>query len=179
MSQRVQTWLCLPSWTSITVKKKATSHPKVNTTPTLGLTTLQGWSTTTPTVHKQPHLPSHLVWCSRLLLCTLCFLFHLGFLEKNRDAISYDIKQMIDTSTNKLLRQLFQAELSSKGGNVIKNNKVVMTPVSSLRVRKILTLKHLFKVFQCMYHELIHNNCFAKAEMQKIKKSNSYGKFTD
>ncbi|KAF6720455.1 Unconventional myosin-VIIa [Oryzias melastigma] len=37
-----------------------------------------------------------------------------GFLEKNRDAISYDIKQMIDTSTNKLLRQLFQAELSKQ-----------------------------------------------------------------
>ncbi|RVE61473.1 hypothetical protein OJAV_G00171010 [Oryzias javanicus] len=58
-----------------------------------------------------------------------------GFLEKNRDAISYDIKQMIETSTNKSLRQLFQAELASKGGNVLKNNKVVMKPVSSLKAQ--------------------------------------------
>uniref|UniRef100_A0A3P9J1V9 Myosin VIIAb n=1 Tax=Oryzias latipes TaxID=8090 RepID=A0A3P9J1V9_ORYLA len=37
-----------------------------------------------------------------------------GFLEKNRDAISYDIKHMIEASTNKSLRQLFQTELSKQ-----------------------------------------------------------------
>ncbi|XP_011484715.1 unconventional myosin-VIIa [Oryzias latipes] len=58
-----------------------------------------------------------------------------GFLEKNRDAISYDIKHMIEASTNKSLRQLFQTELSPKGNNVLKNNKVLMTPISSLRAQ--------------------------------------------
>uniref|UniRef100_A0A3Q0RF94 Myosin VIIBb n=1 Tax=Amphilophus citrinellus TaxID=61819 RepID=A0A3Q0RF94_AMPCI len=38
-----------------------------------------------------------------------------GFLEKNRDAVSSDIIKMVDVSTNKLLRQIFEAELSTNG----------------------------------------------------------------
>uniref|UniRef100_A0A3Q3N3P0 Unconventional myosin-VIIa-like n=1 Tax=Mastacembelus armatus TaxID=205130 RepID=A0A3Q3N3P0_9TELE len=36
-----------------------------------------------------------------------------GFLEKNRDAVSFDIIKTVDMSTNKLLRQIFEAELST------------------------------------------------------------------
>uniref|UniRef100_A0A674CJZ3 Unconventional myosin-VIIa-like n=1 Tax=Salmo trutta TaxID=8032 RepID=A0A674CJZ3_SALTR len=58
-----------------------------------------------------------------------------GFLEKNRDTLSSDIIKLIDTTTNKLLRQIFEAQLSA---NVVKNpasnNRIVMTPKSSLRV---------------------------------------------
>ncbi|XP_031662727.1 unconventional myosin-VIIa [Oncorhynchus kisutch] len=57
-----------------------------------------------------------------------------GFLEKNRDTLSSDIIKLIDTTTNKLLRQIFETQLSA---NVVKNpasnNRVVMTPKSSLR----------------------------------------------
>uniref|UniRef100_A0A674CKG4 Unconventional myosin-VIIa-like n=1 Tax=Salmo trutta TaxID=8032 RepID=A0A674CKG4_SALTR len=35
-----------------------------------------------------------------------------GFLEKNRDTLSSDIIKLIDTTTNKLLRQIFEAQLS-------------------------------------------------------------------
>uniref|UniRef100_A0A674CKP7 Unconventional myosin-VIIa-like n=1 Tax=Salmo trutta TaxID=8032 RepID=A0A674CKP7_SALTR len=36
-----------------------------------------------------------------------------GFLEKNRDTLSSDIIKLIDTTTNKLLRQIFEAQLSA------------------------------------------------------------------
>uniref|UniRef100_A0A8C7I0X9 Unconventional myosin-VIIb n=1 Tax=Oncorhynchus kisutch TaxID=8019 RepID=A0A8C7I0X9_ONCKI len=58
-----------------------------------------------------------------------------GFLEKNRDALNSGILKLIEASTNTLLQQLFEKELSA---NVVKNlasnNRIVMTPKSSLRV---------------------------------------------
>ncbi|XP_040911103.1 unconventional myosin-VIIa-like [Toxotes jaculatrix] len=57
-----------------------------------------------------------------------------GFLEKNRDAVSYDIIKMVEMSTNKLLHQIFESELSSNGVKVT-NMRVIMTPRSSLRVQ--------------------------------------------
>uniref|UniRef100_A0A8C8J192 Myosin VIIBb n=1 Tax=Oncorhynchus tshawytscha TaxID=74940 RepID=A0A8C8J192_ONCTS len=36
-----------------------------------------------------------------------------GFLEKNRDTLSSDIIKLIDTTTNKLLRQIFETQLSA------------------------------------------------------------------
>ncbi|XP_013858260.1 unconventional myosin-VIIa [Austrofundulus limnaeus] len=56
-----------------------------------------------------------------------------GFLEKNRDAVSSDIIKMIDMSTNKLLRQIFENELSTNGVKNTKNSNVIMTPKSTLR----------------------------------------------
>ncbi|KAI1889294.1 hypothetical protein AGOR_G00177680 [Albula goreensis] len=55
-----------------------------------------------------------------------------GFLEKNRDALSSDIIQLVETSTNKLLKQIFQADLNS---NVVKttSNARIITPTNSLR----------------------------------------------
>ncbi|KAL3988122.1 suppressor of cytokine signaling 3 [Sarotherodon galilaeus] len=38
-----------------------------------------------------------------------------GFLEKNRDAVSSDIIKMLDMSANKLLRDIFESELSTNG----------------------------------------------------------------
>ncbi|XP_026160766.1 unconventional myosin-VIIa [Mastacembelus armatus] len=57
-----------------------------------------------------------------------------GFLEKNRDALSPDLIQLVETSTNKLLKQLFQNELSS---TMIKSGTnprmIITTPKSSVR----------------------------------------------
>ncbi|XP_038575317.1 unconventional myosin-VIIa-like [Micropterus salmoides] len=58
-----------------------------------------------------------------------------GFLEKNRDAVSFDVIKMIDTSTNKLLRQIFESELSTNGVKIGNNKKVIMTPKSSVRAQ--------------------------------------------
>ncbi|XP_044074657.1 unconventional myosin-VIIb-like [Siniperca chuatsi] len=58
-----------------------------------------------------------------------------GFLEKNRDAVSFDIMKMVEMSTNKLLRQIFETELSTNGVKISKNKKVIMTPKSSLRAQ--------------------------------------------
>ncbi|XP_028284277.1 unconventional myosin-VIIa-like isoform X2 [Parambassis ranga] len=55
-----------------------------------------------------------------------------GFLEKNRDAVSFDVIKMVDMSTNKLLRQIFETELSNNGVK-ITNSRVIMTPRNSLR----------------------------------------------
>ncbi|XP_071399121.1 unconventional myosin-VIIb-like [Centroberyx affinis] len=55
------------------------------------------------------------------------------FLEKNRDAFSSDIIKMIDTSTNKLLRQIFETELSTNGVKAPANKRIIMTPRNSLR----------------------------------------------
>ncbi|XP_076128082.1 unconventional myosin-VIIb-like [Alosa pseudoharengus] len=55
-----------------------------------------------------------------------------GFLEKNRDALSSDLMSLVQKSSNKLLRLLFEKELNVN--NMKKNNsKVVMTPISSLK----------------------------------------------
>uniref|UniRef100_A0A4W6DHW4 Myosin VIIBa n=1 Tax=Lates calcarifer TaxID=8187 RepID=A0A4W6DHW4_LATCA len=40
-----------------------------------------------------------------------------GFLEKNRDALSSDLIQLVETSTNKLLKQVFQKDLPSTADN--------------------------------------------------------------
>ncbi|CAJ1071655.1 unconventional myosin-VIIa-like [Xyrichtys novacula] len=58
-----------------------------------------------------------------------------GFLEKNRDAVSSDIIKMIDVSTNKVLRQIFESELSTNGVKISNNKKIIMTPKSSLRAQ--------------------------------------------
>ena len=68
-----------------------------------------------------------------------CFLSQ-GFLEKNRDALSADLIQLVDTSSNKLLKQAFKNELTS--GTIINttNPKLMITPKNSLRVRQSVIL---------------------------------------
>lgn len=59
-----------------------------------------------------------------------------GFLEKNRDAVSFDVLKMVETSKNMLLRQIFDGELSINGMNGVKatkNHRVIMTPQNSFR----------------------------------------------
>ncbi|KAM9849184.1 unconventional myosin-VIIb [Aulostomus maculatus] len=51
-----------------------------------------------------------------------------GFLEKNRDALSSDLIQLVETSTNKLLKQVFQSELSSTTPKNSANPKMIITP---------------------------------------------------
>ncbi|KAA0713123.1 Unconventional myosin-VIIa [Triplophysa tibetana] len=55
-----------------------------------------------------------------------------GFLEKNRDALSGDIIQLVQTSSNKLLKQIFHNELSTADGKTTTSN-IIVTPKNSLR----------------------------------------------
>lgn len=61
------------------------------------------------------------------------FTVHLGFLEKNRDALSSDLIQLMQTSSNKLLKQIFHTEISTIEVKTSTNHTIV-TPKSSLRV---------------------------------------------
>uniref|UniRef100_A0A8C7NEA1 Myosin VIIBa n=1 Tax=Oncorhynchus mykiss TaxID=8022 RepID=A0A8C7NEA1_ONCMY len=56
-----------------------------------------------------------------------------GFLEKNRDALSTDLIQLVEKSSNKMLKQAFQNELSSNGEIASANPKMTITPKNSLR----------------------------------------------
>ncbi|AWP04504.1 putative unconventional myosin-VIIa-like [Scophthalmus maximus] len=47
-----------------------------------------------------------------------------GFLEKNRDAFSFDIIKTIDKTTNALLRQIFETDLSTNGAQTDKRKPV-------------------------------------------------------
>uniref|UniRef100_A0A8C5BBM4 Myosin VIIBa n=1 Tax=Gadus morhua TaxID=8049 RepID=A0A8C5BBM4_GADMO len=59
-----------------------------------------------------------------------------GFLEKNRDALSADVIELVETSTNQLLKQAFKTDLApgtARGGG---NSRMTMTtPKNSLRKR--------------------------------------------
>uniref|UniRef100_A0A4W6BYZ4 Myosin VIIBb n=1 Tax=Lates calcarifer TaxID=8187 RepID=A0A4W6BYZ4_LATCA len=54
-----------------------------------------------------------------------------GFLEKNRDAISSDIIKMVEMSKNKLLRQTFETELSTNGGQFRQSLDSLMKALSA------------------------------------------------
>uniref|UniRef100_A0A8C5FSW9 Myosin VIIBa n=1 Tax=Gadus morhua TaxID=8049 RepID=A0A8C5FSW9_GADMO len=58
-----------------------------------------------------------------------------GFLEKNRDALSADVIELVETSTNQLLKQAFKTDLApgtARGGG---NSRMTMTtPKNSLRL---------------------------------------------
>ncbi|XP_022050985.2 unconventional myosin-VIIb-like [Acanthochromis polyacanthus] len=58
-----------------------------------------------------------------------------GFLEKNRDAVSDDIIKMVEMSTNELLHQIFENELSNGVPKMANNKKIIMTPKSSYRTK--------------------------------------------
>nr|XP_061834366.1 unconventional myosin-VIIa-like [Nerophis lumbriciformis] len=51
-----------------------------------------------------------------------------GFLEKNRDTLSDDLIQLVDTSTNKLLKQVFHAQLTTKSSG---NPRMVVTSANN------------------------------------------------
>ncbi|XP_044218105.1 unconventional myosin-VIIa [Thunnus albacares] len=74
-----------------------------------------------------------------------------GFLEKNRDALSSDLIQLVETSTNKLLKQTFNSELSSNTIKSSTNPKMVITVnKNSLRQandskKRVLTLSSQFR----------------------------------
>ncbi|MEQ2171733.1 hypothetical protein GOODEAATRI_013807 [Goodea atripinnis] len=57
-----------------------------------------------------------------------------GFLEKNRDGVSYDIIKTIEMSTNRLLHDIFEKDLSTNGVKPSKIAKFIMTPTNSMRV---------------------------------------------
>ncbi|XP_053354217.1 unconventional myosin-VIIa-like [Clarias gariepinus] len=53
-----------------------------------------------------------------------------GFLEKNRDALSSDLITLVETSTNKLLKQIFHSDASTVKSNA--NTNMMITSKSSL-----------------------------------------------
>ncbi|XP_058494755.1 unconventional myosin-VIIa [Solea solea] len=57
-----------------------------------------------------------------------------GFLEKNRDALSLDLILLVETSDNKLLKQVFKKELSSSSKKKSNSRMIITTPKSTLRV---------------------------------------------
>uniref|UniRef100_A0A8B9R2R1 Myosin VIIBb n=1 Tax=Astyanax mexicanus TaxID=7994 RepID=A0A8B9R2R1_ASTMX len=69
-----------------------------------------------------------------------------GFLEKNRDALSLDIISLIQKSSSKLLRLIFQSELNASVSRPAKNNnsRVLVNSKRSLQVR-ISTLSGQFR----------------------------------
>ncbi|CAJ1059811.1 unconventional myosin-VIIa [Xyrichtys novacula] len=54
-----------------------------------------------------------------------------GFLEKNRDALSSDLIQLMETSTNKLLKQLFQNELLTNTVKSVTPKMITITTASN------------------------------------------------
>lgn len=83
---------------------------------------------------KYENFSQRKVLMSAVKLCCCLFSPSSGFLEKNRDAVSSDIMKMLDMSANKLLRDIFDSELSTNGIKAVKNKKFIMTPSNSLRV---------------------------------------------
>uniref|UniRef100_A0A8C2C504 Si:ch73-194h10.2 n=1 Tax=Cyprinus carpio TaxID=7962 RepID=A0A8C2C504_CYPCA len=71
-----------------------------------------------------------------------------GFLEKNRDALSSDVIQLMQTSSNKLLKQIFHNELSTAEAKT-SSNHAIFTPKNSLRVseskKRVPTLSGQFR----------------------------------
>uniref|UniRef100_A0AAQ6IUV6 Uncharacterized protein n=1 Tax=Anabas testudineus TaxID=64144 RepID=A0AAQ6IUV6_ANATE len=68
-----------------------------------------------------------------------------GFLEKNRDTLSSDLVQLVETSTNKLLKQAFQNDLSSSTSKGGTNPKMTLNmPKNSLR-KRVPTLSGQFR----------------------------------
>ncbi|XP_051719592.1 unconventional myosin-VIIa [Ctenopharyngodon idella] len=74
-----------------------------------------------------------------------------GFLEKNRDALSMDMMELVRKSSNKLLKHIFEKEMNTNSvKNANKANKILMTPKNSLRQvndsrRQISTLSGQFR----------------------------------
>uniref|UniRef100_A0A3Q3GNF1 Unconventional myosin-VIIa-like n=1 Tax=Labrus bergylta TaxID=56723 RepID=A0A3Q3GNF1_9LABR len=87
-----------------------------------------------------------------------------GFLEKNRDALSTDLIQMVQTSANKLLKQVFQKELSSsttKNSQASDGKKRVPTLIGQFRLSLDSLMKTL-TVCQPYFIRCIKPNDFKK-----------------
>uniref|UniRef100_A0A3B3UW20 Unconventional myosin-VIIa-like n=1 Tax=Poecilia latipinna TaxID=48699 RepID=A0A3B3UW20_9TELE len=74
-----------------------------------------------------------------------------GFLEKNRDGVSYDIIKTIGVSTNKLLREIFEKDMPTNGLKAAKNAKFILSPQNSPRLqndkrKQMPTLSGQFRV---------------------------------
>jgi len=86
------------------------------------------------------------------------FAVNIGFLEKNRDTLSSDVIQLMQTSSNKLLKQIFHSELSTTEAKTTTNHTIV-TPKNSLRVSQ-----HQLKAIKA-----IHNRCALSETIHRLK----------
>nr|XP_020465549.1 unconventional myosin-VIIa-like [Monopterus albus] len=80
-----------------------------------------------------------------------------GFLEKNRDALSSDLIQLVETSSNKLLKLVFQNELSST-----TDNKKRMPTLSGQFRQSLDSLMKTLAVCQPYFIRCIKPNDFKK-----------------
>uniref|UniRef100_A0A672MLG0 Myosin VIIB n=1 Tax=Sinocyclocheilus grahami TaxID=75366 RepID=A0A672MLG0_SINGR len=69
-----------------------------------------------------------------------------GFLEKNRDVLSSDVIQLMQTSSNKLLKQIFHNELSTTETKTSSSHTIV-TPKTQLKanMKRVPTLSGQFR----------------------------------
>uniref|UniRef100_A0A3B4VH14 Unconventional myosin-VIIa-like n=1 Tax=Seriola dumerili TaxID=41447 RepID=A0A3B4VH14_SERDU len=87
-----------------------------------------------------------------------------GFLEKNRDSLSSDLIQLVETSTNKLLKQVFHKELQSgtiKSSQASDSKKHVATLTGQFR-QSLDSLMKTLTVCQPYFIRCIKPNDFKK-----------------
>lgn len=124
---RAQTPPCSKRWISFMRKEMSTFAQRTSMKQFLESGILQERFTTTHKVLFFGFVASKTF--TKFPLCSHKFCFVSGFLEKNRDAFSSDMIQVVEASTNKLLRQTFQNELSSSSKTIksSSNPRMVIT----------------------------------------------------
>lgn len=90
-----------------------------------------------------------------------CPIIPPGFLEKNRDTLHGDIIQLVHSSKNKFIKQIFQADVAmvmqAEGGiRSLFTGRSFLGRGEKLQSQIALML---FGVFQTCYHEPITQNC--------------------
>uniref|UniRef100_A0AAQ6I9S3 Uncharacterized protein n=1 Tax=Anabas testudineus TaxID=64144 RepID=A0AAQ6I9S3_ANATE len=86
-----------------------------------------------------------------------------GFLEKNRDTLSSDLVQLVETSTNKLLKQAFQNDLSSSTSKGAFGSVLSSIPTLSGQFRQSLdSLMKTLNACQPYFIRCIKPNDFKK-----------------
>uniref|UniRef100_A0A6Q2ZDT3 Uncharacterized protein n=1 Tax=Esox lucius TaxID=8010 RepID=A0A6Q2ZDT3_ESOLU len=85
-----------------------------------------------------------------------------GFLEKNRDALSSDIIQLVEVSSNKLLKQAFQNELFSNNSMTTADTKKRVPTLSGQFRQSLDALMKTLTVCQPYFIRCIKPNDFKK-----------------
>lgn len=90
-------------------------------------------------------------YCPRCTVSSMCCpIISLGFLEKNRDTLHGDIIQLVHSSKNKFIKQIFQADVAMVGNAGWRRPLFTRRGVSGRggRFTKSLIALMLFGVFQ-------------------------------
>lgn len=100
--------------------------------------------------------------------CGQHFCFVLGFLEKNRDALSSDLIHLVETSSNKFLRKMFNKELDLSS-NTIKSssNPKMRITISKNASRVSVALEDLDLLHRVSYTNDLFLFCLAANTRQQ------------